>query len=76
MRTRWVLAGATALLYLVALPLRPRRRARQRLVRRQAGRVLLFAPVMLSSFAVGWLLVLRRAGGAIGWLLLVNWRCC
>ncbi len=73
MRTRWVLAGTAALLYVVGS-------VADLLVERASGwyaggpgELLLFAPVMLSSFAVGWLLVLRRAGGAIGWLLLANW---
>ena len=73
MRTRWVLAGTTALLYVVGSVL-------DLLVQRASGwyagglgEVLLFVPVMLTSFLVGWLLVLRRAGGAIGWLLLANW---
>ena len=73
MRTRWVLAGTTALLYVVGS-------AVDLLAERASGwyagglaELLLFAPIVLSSFAVGWLLVLRRAGGAIGWLLLANW---
>jgi signal transduction histidine kinase len=73
MRTRWVLAGTTALLYVVGSVV-------DLLVERASGwyagglrELLTFAPVVLASFAVGWLLVLRRAGGAIGWLLLANW---
>ena len=35
--------------------------------------LLLFQPALLATFLVGWLLVLRRAGGAIGWWLLAHW---
>jgi signal transduction histidine kinase len=73
MRTRWVLAGTTALLYVVGSVV-------DLFVERASGwyagglgELLVFVPVVVSSFAVGWLLVLRRAGGAIGWLLLTNW---
>ena len=53
---------------------RPPGPARQRVVRRRAGRGRSSSHrCMLPSFVVGWLLVLRRAGGVIGWLLLANW---
>jgi signal transduction histidine kinase len=73
MRTRWALAGATALLYLVALPLDF---AIERASDWYAGSVteyVMFLPGILATFVVGWLLVLRGAGGVIGWLLLANW---
>ncbi|MCY7399697.1 MAG: histidine kinase, partial [Nocardioides sp.] len=73
MRGRWVVAGASALCYLIALPLDF---AVERASDWYAGGVvefLIFQPGILASFVVGWLLVLRRAGGAIGWLLLGNW---
>src|SRR6186997_1082188 len=73
MRTLWVLAGATALFYLVGLPLDF---VAERASGWYAGSVTQFAivqPGILMTFVVGWLLVLRRAGGVIGWLLLANW---
>ncbi len=73
MRTLWVLAGATALFYLVGLPL-------DFVVERASGwyagsvtEFVIVQPGVLMTFVVGWLLVLRRAGGVIGWLLLANW---
>ena len=73
MRARWVLAWASALVYLVLLPID--------VVLEQASgwyaggmvELVVFQPGMLAPLAVGWLLVLRRAGGAIGWLLLAHW---
>jgi signal transduction histidine kinase len=73
MRARWVLAGAAALFYLVALPV-------DIVVERSSGwygssvqEMLTFQPGLLATFVVGWLLVLRRVGGVIGWLLVGNW---
>ena len=60
MRTRWVLAGATALLYLVVLPLDF---VAERASGWYAGSVtefVIFQPAILATFVVGWLLVLRR----------------
>ena len=73
MRTRWVLAGTTALLYVVGSVVDFAAERASGWYASGLAELLLFAPVLLSSFAVGWLLVLRRAGGAIGWLLLANW---
>ncbi len=73
MRTRWVLAGTTALLYVAGSVVDLLAQRASGWYAGGLGELLLFAPVLLSSFAVGWLLVLRRAGGAIGWLLLANW---
>lgn len=73
MRVRWVLAGASALCYLIARPLDF---VIERASDWYAGGVvefLIFQPGILASFVVGWLLALRRAGGPIGWLLLGNW---
>ncbi|MEO7423130.1 MAG: hypothetical protein ABIU87_12130, partial [Ornithinibacter sp.] len=73
MRVRWVLAGVAALCYLVALPADV---SFERASGWYAGDVvefLIFQPGILASFVVGWLLVLRGAGGVIGWLLLGNW---
>ena len=73
MRARWVLAGAAALFYLVALPI-------DIAIERASGwyggslqEAATFEPGLLATFLVGWLLVLRRAGGVIGWLLVGNW---
>ena len=68
-----MLAGATALFYLVGLPLDF---VAERASGWYAGSVSEFVivqPGILVTFVVGWLLVLRRAGGVIGWLLLANW---
>ena len=73
MRARWVLAGAAALFYLVALPI-------DLVIERASGwyggslqEAATFEPGLLATFVVGWLFVLRRAGGVIGWLLVGNW---
>jgi len=73
MRPRWVLAGAAALCSLVLLPV-------DIAIERSSGwygssprEVLTYEPGVLATFVVGWLLVLRRAGGIIGWLLVGSW---
>jgi signal transduction histidine kinase len=73
MRARWVLAGAAALFYLVALPI-------DLVIERASGwyggslqEAATFEPGLLATFLVGWLLVLRGVGGVIGWLLVGNW---
>jgi signal transduction histidine kinase len=73
MRTRWVLAGATALVYLVALPLDFVAQRASGWYDGSVAEFVIFQPGVLAAFVVGWLLVLRRAGGVIGWLLLANW---
>ena len=73
MRTRWVLAVTAALLYLVVLPVDI---ALERASGWYAGGVVelvIFQLPLLATFVVGWLLVLRSAGGVIGWLLLAHW---
>jgi signal transduction histidine kinase len=73
MRARWLLAWASALAYLVLLSI-------DVVLQRSSGwygssvrEVLTYEPGVLATFVVGWLLVLRRAGGVIGWLLLGSW---
>ena len=73
MRARWVLAVTAALLYLVVLPVDI---ALERASGWYAGGVVelvVFQLSLLATFVVGWLLVLRSAGGVIGWLLLAHW---
>jgi hypothetical protein len=73
MRARWLLAWASALAYLVMLSI-------DIVLQRSSGwygssvrEALTYEPGVLATFVVGWLLVLRRAGGVIGWLLLGSW---
>ncbi len=73
MRARWVLAWATALLYLLALPLDLVAERASGWYAGSATEAVMFQPGIIATFVVGWLLVLRGAGVVIGWLLLANW---
>ena len=73
MRARWWLAATTALLYLVALPVDIVLEHASGWYAGDVVETVSFQPGLLATFVVGWLLVLRGAGGVIGWLLLANW---
>ena len=73
MRLRWALAAASTLCYALLLGLDLVMESRSDWYAGSPAEVLLFQPGLLATFLVGWLLVLRRAGGPIGWWLLGNW---
>ncbi len=73
MRPRWVLAAVATACYLVGAPIDLVAEHASGWYAGSATEALIFQPAILATFVVGWLLVLRRAGGVIGWLLLANW---
>ena len=73
MRPRWVLAAVATACYLVGVPIDLVAEHASGWYAGSATEALIFQPAILATFVVGWLLVLRRAGGVIGWLLLANW---
>ena len=73
MRARWALAVASATVYAVGVPLDLWVGYRTDWFAGSLSATLAFQPGLLVAFVVGWLLVLRDAGGVIGWLLLGQW---
>ena len=73
MRARWALAAASATAYAVGVPFDLWVGYRTDWFADDLASSLAYQPGLLAAFVVGWLLVLRNAGGVIGWLLLGQW---